>query len=286
MFDWPALLGTANPLADDEPLRDWFARIARRLLCGTRLRAGKERYRPVEIEFYYHWAGHADPFAHRDPVQVECGRWYFHRSHGVYRGGTFKGVDATFGGGGSHAGILFRGLETEAGTPIDGPSLLVDHLLARTGQPNMAALDAAIGPRQIWNPKSPLSLEAVPLEDRPILRTARVGLSLKYMGHKPERQQFILRPYRFLTDPKRTTKGKPHMVLALHEQGLDVQDIYEQTGCPRKTVQRYLAAYQDGKEMDFAAYVGKDLTPGLLCQLHGTWARFQASGGVSPLREQ
>jgi hypothetical protein len=273
MFDWPALLCTAAPQDDTPHLRDWFARIARQILLGSRLRASGKRFRPVEIEFYYHWSGHPDPFAHRDPIQVECGRWYFHRTHGAYRGGSFKGVDVTFGGGGTHGGVLFRAMETEAGTLIDGPSLLVDHLLAKTRQPDVASLVAAIAGRKVWDSKSPLALQAAPIEERPILQTARVGLSLKYAGNQPDRQQFAMRAYRFLTEPKRIAKGKPQMVLALYEQGLDVEDIYQRTRCPRKTVQRYIADYQAGKRTDFAAYIGKDLTPRLLCRLCGTWNR-------------
>lgn len=273
MFDWPALLCTAEPRADDARLPEWFARIARQLLLGSRLVVAGRRYRLTEIEFYYYWPGHPDPFSHRDPVTLECGRWYFHRSHGVYRGGSFKGVDVTFGGGGTYGGILLRGVQTEAGAFIDGPSLLVDHLLAKTAQPNVASLDAATAGRKVWDAKSPLELEATSREERPILRTARVGLSLKHAGNDPDRQKFVLRPYRFLTEPKRTAKGKPQMVLALYEQGLDVEDIHERTGCPRTTVQRYIADYEAGKREDFDLYFGKDLTPGLLCRLHGTWAR-------------
>ena len=187
MFDWPGLLCTAKPRDDDEHLPTWFGRIAERLLNGSRLRAGSKSYRLVEVEFYYHWSGHADPFCHRDPVEVEGGRWYFHRSHGIYRGGSFKGVDVTFGGGGTHAGILFRGAETENGTLIDGPSLLVDHLLAVTGQPDVATFDALTAGRKTWDPENPLKLETAPLEQRPILRTGRVGLSLKFMGRQPAR---------------------------------------------------------------------------------------------------
>ena len=65
----------------------------------------------MEVEVYYHAADHPDPFAHRDPAQLHVGRWYFHRTGGTYRGGSFKGLDLAFGGSAAHAGVLIRGIE-------------------------------------------------------------------------------------------------------------------------------------------------------------------------------
>ena len=42
---------------------------------------------------------------------------------------------------------------------------------------------------------------------------------LKKAKQAPEPPRYILRPYRYLADPRRTAKGKPHMVLALHARG-------------------------------------------------------------------
>src|SRR4051794_40956116 len=174
MTDWLDVLKKPDGL-QDAGFEAWFSGIAEVLLNGTRLVAGGVPNRLTEVEFYYHGPEHPDRFAHRDPVQVHTGRWYFHRTAGVYRSGSFKGVDLTFGTAQAHAGILFRGLERPDGTLIDGPSLLVDHLLDATGAAAVPALDKVIGARLAWDPGNPLRLErATDLAQKPVLRSARV----------------------------------------------------------------------------------------------------------------
>src|SRR5687768_13664992 len=114
---WETLLSEpagSGPVTDPA---EWFDRIARRLLGGSRLMVGGVPHRLTEIEFYYHAEGHRDPFAHCQPVQLFLGRWYFHRSGGTYRGGSFKGVDLTFAGPEAYGGILIRGMEAPGPTP-------------------------------------------------------------------------------------------------------------------------------------------------------------------------
>src|SRR4051812_21703267 len=106
MTDWPSLFQRPSPFLGDETAAEWFARIAEHLLNSSQLVVGGKPHRLTEVEAYYNGEGHADPFAHCDPVQVQCGRWYFHRTHGVYRSGSFKGLDLSFGDGSSHGGIL------------------------------------------------------------------------------------------------------------------------------------------------------------------------------------
>ena len=100
------------------------------LLNSFRLIIANKRYRIIETEVYYRGPHHVDPFAHRDPIQLQCDRWYVHRTGGSYNGGSFKGLDITFGDGRASGGWLIRGLEQCDGTHIDGPSLVVDHILA------------------------------------------------------------------------------------------------------------------------------------------------------------
>jgi 3-methyladenine DNA glycosylase Mpg len=282
MFDWPALLAKPEPLTDDAIDR-WFTRIAGRLLNGSRLDVRGRPHRFVEVEFYLHDPdAHPDPSTHRDPLQLTAGRWYFHRTRGVYRGGSFKGFDLTFGDGRAFGGILIRGLETPEGTLIDGPSLCVDHLLAQTKSADVAALDRSVAGRPAWDPDNPLHLRATDTEeDRPICRSGRVGLSLKRSGAKSQMPRFVLRPYRFLTEPRRTAKGKPLLVLALHTRGMSPEEINRLTGCPLASVRRYVADFEAGRLVtDFAPYSGRDLTPADLCKLHGTWHAVWGSGRV------
>src|SRR5262245_57733528 len=238
MSEWAVLLVEPDGLFDDAGWDAWFVSIAERLLRGTRVWVGGEPHRFTEIEFYYHGGAHPDTFTHRDPIQRETGLWYFHRTNGVYRGGSFKGHDLTFAGPGAFGGILIRGLEQPNGELVDGPSLSVDYLLARTGQATVASLDEAIAARPAWDRQSPLALEWVEMTPRPILRTARVGLSLKRLRKSELPPRYIMRPYRFLSEPRRISKGKIHMVLALHQQGKSVEQIRQETGGVKSSAER------------------------------------------------
>src|SRR5690242_4649153 len=189
MSDWPSL---PSLLRKREPLDDWFTSIAERLLNGSRLLVGRQAYRLVEIEFYYWSNAHPDPFTHRDPIQFDIGYWYFHRTGGVYRSGSFKGLDLTFGHEDASGGILIRGLETPDGKLIDGPSLCVDHLLDATGAAKVAELDRAINKRLAWENGNPLVLEETDArEERPLLRSPRVGLLLKKATARTESTRFV-----------------------------------------------------------------------------------------------
>jgi hypothetical protein len=256
----------------EETFDSWFVRIASTLLGSARLVVAGESHRLTEIEFYYHHPEHPDLFAHRDPIQLELGRWYFHRTGGTYRGGSFKGLDISFGDGTHHGGVLLRGLEQPDGSLVDGPSLLVDHLLKKSGYRDVSAFDKDIAERPIWDDSSPLILRHVPAENRCWLRCARVGLTLRRHRPNTQAERFVLKPYRFLTEPKRIAKGKIHMVLALHAQGQSAGEIQQMTGCPAKTLQRYIDDFERGRQTaDFAPFYGIDLGPRDLCQLHGVW---------------
>jgi hypothetical protein len=269
--EWLQLLQPPKNVRDHASIQQWFDRIAHRLLNGARLIVGGERHRLVEVEFYYYSDAHPDTFTHRDPIQRESGRWYFHRTGGVYRSGSFKGVDLTFGHDGSLAGILFRGLEAADGTLIDGPSLLVDRLLARSSKKDVATLDAAIAERQAWDTANPLMLSWLEEEEaRLIYKCSRVGLSLKRVRKPAEALPYLVRPYRYMSEPVRTSKGKHYLILALHQHGLSVDDIRELTGSTKKSIQTLIADFEAGKkEKDLKPYTGVDLKPKDLARLHG-----------------
>ena len=235
------LLATPADLDDGERARAWFATISQRLLNGALLVAGDTLLRPVEIELYYHGGAHLDPFVHQDPLQKSCGQWYFHRAGEGYRGGSFKGLDVTFGREDHYGGVLIRSLAREDGRLIDGPCLCVNHLLDLTGHGHVRELDAAIAERPVWDTSSPLHLRPDDaLDPRDVLYTARVGLTLKRDGDNPARQHYISQPYRALTDPRGVKKGKRQINLALHARGLDVEAIRAASGSPRATILKQL----------------------------------------------
>jgi hypothetical protein len=257
----------------DEHFDPWFGQLVGKLLNETDFVVNGAAYRFAELEVYYHGTGHADLFAHRDPVQLENGRWYFHRTRGEYRGGSFKGLDLAFGDGKAHFGILIRTVVAGDGTVLDGPCVTVDHLLAKTKAASVAALDGLINARKIWDATSPLSIrESAKPRAAAVYRSSRVGLSLKKAQGKPDAPKFVARPYRFLTDPRDISKGKIHLALALHRQGETADAIAQLTGCPKKTVERYVKDFEAGKPVaNFDGYVGKDLATADLCKMLGTW---------------
>jgi hypothetical protein len=258
----------------DEHFEAWFEQLVGKLLNEVDFVVGGAAHRFAELEAYYHGEGHADLFAHRDPVQLENGRWYFHRTRGEYRGGSFKGLDLAFGDGRAHFGLLVRAVVTPQGVIIDGPSLTVDYLLAQTKAKDVAALDAMIAGRKVWDATAPVFVRpSAEPRQAAVYRSSRVGLSLKKAHGKPDAPRFVARPYRFLTEPRGISKGKVHLVLALHRKGETAEGIAKLTGCPKKTVERYVKDFEAGKSVgEFTGYVGKELSTAELCKLLGTWA--------------
>lgn len=247
--------------------------LAERLLRATVLHVGRQAYRLLEVEFYYRAQGHLDPFAHAQPIQRSAARWYFHRQGSSYRGGSFKGVDITFGPQHSFGGILIRSLRSSEGTVVNGSSLCVDTLLAQTKVKTIAALDSSIDGRNVDDKQAPIWLGPIEFASDPIYETARVGLTLKRAQQFPEMPDYLLRPYRYVIDPRAVKKGRVHVIIAMHQRGLDTTEIRELTGSPRATVDRYLKAYELGRSTATASSSGANLADPLqLCRLHGAYA--------------
>jgi hypothetical protein len=271
MPDMPLDLLTAPD--SGESLLKWFQRIAEVLLRRTVLDVAGEAHELCEIEFYLHGEGHPDPFTHGQALQRSAGRWYFHKSGESYRGGTYKGLDITFGPPDVFGGILLRSLVMPDGQLINGSSLCVEHLLARTGHGDVASLAAAMGERTVADGDSTLHLRAVPERAQTIYYTARVGLTLKRVAEHPEMPDYILRPYRALTQPRRIEKGRVQLILALHQAGESADAIAALTGAPKRTVARYIAAYESGRALGSAESMhGRSFNATDLCLLHGALA--------------
>lgn len=265
--DFTPLPDLSDPHATDV----WISAAADRLLNRSMLRVCEANFRLVEIEFYLFDVRHPDPFAHRHPRQ-NCGdRWYLHRTGDGYRSGSFKGLDLTCGAGGTLGGILIRSLRDDDDRLICGPSLCVDRILSLTKTESVRALDGRIGQLSASGPENPVRVIAANhSEVRTIFRTARVGLSLKRFAADPTTLHYLLKPDRFLTESRRVTKGKPQLILRLNADGLPLERIHELTGSPRRTIERYVQAFDAGRhETDFTPYDRTDLDPLKLCRLHG-----------------
>lgn len=261
-------------------LKPEFVRAATALLSACELVVAETGVRLLEVEAYYSAPGHPDPYTHRDPLQRQPVRWYFHRCHGHYRGGTFKGLDLTLGDGSAYYGLLLRAIRLADGSVVDGPCRVVEYLLARSGFGSVAELDAAIAGRTATDPSSPLCLRpaAAPCVD-PLYATARVGLSWDKARTDPIAWAYVGRRYRFLTEPRAIRPGKPQTVVALYEQGEPVGLIAARTGCPPRVVERYVAAYEAGRAVGDRVRVEpvrrEPMTGADLCLLLGAWAAGQ-----------
>jgi len=259
-----------------------FERLAGLLLHGVTALVAGQAYRFSELEVYWNGADHPDTFTHGDPMQREHGRWYFHRSGGQYRGGTYKGLDIAVGRPDLPAGLLIRGLvRLDDGAVIDGPCNCVDHILAVTRQPTISALVDGFDRSVDERPGSPLCVRVEPEPRRgEIYSGARVGLTLK-RGVLGERARFLARPYRFLSEPARVRKGRLHLILGLHRQGLAPADIVRVSGSTLAQVQRHIAQYQLGSQRDPAEFI-RDLTADETCQLLGACDRYDREHPPGP----
>jgi hypothetical protein len=257
----------------DEHHAPWFGELVTRLMNECDLVVAGARYRFSELETYYYGGPHLDLFAHRDPVQLEDSRWYFHRTAGEYRGGSFKGLDLALGDGTAYFGILIRGIVSLEGQMLDGPCVTVDHMLEKTKAANVAALDGVINERKLWDTTAPMHIvEAAKPRTATVYANSRVGLTLKKAKGKPDAPKFVARPYRYLTEPKEISKGRPHLILALHRSGRTPKEIREITGVAQATIDRYIADFTLGtKAANFDAYIGQELGTPDLCKLLGTW---------------
>ncbi len=101
------------------------------------------KFRLLEIEFYFCCESHPDPYVHCNSEQLNHDTLYFHSGKypGSYKGGTFKGVDLTFGNSDCYCGILLRSMQNiETGEVIEGPCNFVNRMLLEFGAGSIAEL--------------------------------------------------------------------------------------------------------------------------------------------------
>jgi len=239
-----------------------FDQLASLLLNDYHLLIKNKRYRVVELEMYYVGGEHKDDFAHATTMQLDSyGRWYFHtmgNKAGAYKGGTYKGLDLSFGKPHqAHGGVLLRSIQSvETGKVIEGPCLLVNHILesnksasiadfVRDHVPNLQAFSPAISEDFLsvhWSDRAstPGALCFVPVDKKlkstEFVKCPRVGLTLKKSGDG--RETFIMKPYRYISAMglKHIKKNKQTILSALHHQGHSAQKIADLTGTKLATV--------------------------------------------------
>ena len=266
------------PDLQDATVHNWFVRMADAFLNKARLVVGETCCRLTEVEFYYHASEHPDQFTHCDPQQTSCGRWYFHRSGRGFRGGSFKGLDLTFGDTGAYGGMLIRGIELADGALVSGPCLCVDYLIRQLGFTSVAELHGATVGRHAVQDNGLLTLlESNSACERPIFNTPRVGLSLKRASdaHSPL-IPYVMRRYRFLTRPEANTKGRPQLILALHIDGHSVRAIRQSVRSPTRTIEGYIRDFEAGRATSsLDSFLQIPMNTRNLCRLYGHWYEHQ-----------
>jgi 3-methyladenine DNA glycosylase Mpg len=267
LFD---LLNVDPTAYENAAFQSEFQKIATEMFHNYTFMINGHPHRFTEVEFYLNGGNHPDDFAHDDPIQKECGSFYFHKMNGKYKGGSFKGMDVTFAQDGVFGGILIRGIQ-KLDAPrvlVDGPSLVVDHILKTCGAENVPALVASMTSLAVCDQNNLIHIApASKSGSRQVYSSARVGLTLKDFSR--DRENYIVRFYRFFTHPKDIKKGKPLMVNALHVHGKPEHEIHLITGTPKNTVAKYVDLFREGKKKSANFFYSKDLSTEDLCLLHG-----------------
>jgi len=275
---------------------DIFSKIAHMIINEGILVINNKKYIICEIEFYLSVVDHKDPFIHGDVEQSTIGNWYFHRQNGgSYKGGSFKGLDLTFGYSTkkSYGGILLRSIKSVlSGNILEGPCRIVDYILKECGKSTIKDLvDGNNLEKLLFMDMSASTLPAVPAipvastvptvplvlikkqdssRDEIIYKCPRVGLTLKN-GTK-EKEIYLMKNYRYLIHPESIQKYKFGTVLNLHKNNITSENIAAIMDSSTKSINKYIKIYTDTKNkkdsINVSNYYKKKLSVDELCELY------------------
>lgn len=218
------------------------------------------RYRILEVEMYVHddncvWK---DMFAHNDSLQRQNASFYFHRSGVSFRGGTYKGLDVTFGAPHCAAAALIRTTQRLDGEKkiFCGPCVVVDELLRSLQVSSIAQYVNEHGVESSKKKKNNLHL-ALSGEDegghdevKKVYKTPRVGLSLLKHPHFSEDVFFFYaHRLRFLVEPHKVTKHRHLLALVMMEDEIHEDTIEKIVGTKKKNILQWRADYESGQRM-------------------------------------
>jgi len=244
-----------------------FTKIANDIINRGILKINGEEYIVCEIEFYLSIENHIDPFIHGDKEQATIGNWYFHRQNGgSYKGGSFKGLDLTFGSSKkqSYGGILFRSIkEVHTGKILEGPCRIVDYILTKCGKSTIVDLvkdDLC----------KLLCFTMGNVRNEKVYKCPRVGLTLKN-GTK-EKEKYLMKNYRYLIHPNKIQKYKFGMILNLYKNGTSCKDIASILETSLKNIEKYVGVYETTiskkDKINVKDYYKKKLSTSELCELY------------------
>ncbi|EFC40849.1 predicted protein [Naegleria gruberi] len=247
---------------------DTFVSISDYLFNNTELVVKDKTYRLAELEYYFTCPPvHNDPFSHCHDLQATRGEWYFHQSlaktnDNNYKGGSYKGLDISIGSAGFKGGILIRSLlKSDNKTLVEGPSKCVDEIIGAYDCDNIQEFVTKCfkGQKhfQALSTSSAFYLKPIdtPYSDT-MVKSARVGLTLKQKTQQKERVEYIFKPYRHCLKAKDIKKGKHLMTIILYrdlmkagESGV-VKKVETATGS--SGLSKYFDTYEEQTDSAFA----------------------------------
>ncbi|SFG29670.1 hypothetical protein [Pontibacter chinhatensis] len=188
-----------------------FFSIASKLMRDYQLVVNEQRYRLVDIEFYYYAPGmFEDVYAHKHEAQLQVGKWYFHGS----------GIDITFGDGECYGGILIRAIAKVTGEgfacldgiyrEVHGPLNVKTEILSNIG--------SAFERKASFLYLEDVSLDpmgANMVDNRYVIKTSRIGLN---KDNDTADQSFYKGKYRYVIFPHLKLKNKTQIALDMREQ--------------------------------------------------------------------
>jgi len=122
-------------------------------------------------------------------------------------------------------------------------------------------------------------------EASPVHQSPRVGLTLKKSsggnhknpladagddGVSSAQEEWLMKPYRFMTGINKMRKGKHYIIVALHhDYGFTEDKVVSLSGSPVGTVKKFVQLFEEGKKLSIQKFVDVKLTPEEVCQLWG-----------------
>ncbi len=188
---------------------EYINNFAKTLLNNYVIRVKNHEFQICEIEFYINSESHPDTYTHGDPLQKNFGKIYFHRMNGKsYKGGTFKGVDLTFGDQNMYFGVLIRSMYDILNEEmISGPCNVVNKILALNNCNNINEFMAekqepldAVSNKDFCFAKSDVVF------NNNIYVGPRIGLSDKYLEWKNKLYRFVSRVELIKKEKKKLVK--------------------------------------------------------------------------------
>jgi 3-methyladenine DNA glycosylase Mpg len=175
---------------------EFITNMSRLLLQNYIICVNNSKFQICEIEFYINSESHPDTYTHGDVLQKNYGKIYFHRMNGKsYKGGTFKGMDLTFGNKDMYFGILIRSMyDIDNKKMICGPCNCVDAILELNNCNNIGEFMKSR--QEPFDAQTDIGFRFVKSDivfKDEIYAGTRIGLSDKYPEWKNKLYRFVSR---------------------------------------------------------------------------------------------